>query len=58
MSSSSSSDDDVPDAETGIDTEYDTDDEIEPQLGPISITPVKKPNRRQQNSWKLPPFHL
>ena len=32
--------------------EYPTDDEIEPDMSPISITPVKKPNKRQQKVLK------
>ena len=38
----SSSDDDISDGGT----EYDTDDEIEPDRTPISITPAKMPNKR------------
>ena len=28
-------------------TEYDTDDELDPQIEPISLTPKRKPNKRQ-----------
>ena len=41
-----SSDDELSDDESNV-TEYDTEDEIEPQTTPISISPVTKPNKRK-----------
>ena len=44
---SSESSSDVED-ESFSDTEIDSDEEIEPDLTPIQLTPAKKPNRRKQ----------
>ena len=48
VSSNNISDDDKD--STG--TEFDTDDEIEPDTSPISITPVSKPSKREINILK------
>ena len=40
------SDDNLSDAENSDTTEYDTDDEVEPNREPIAITPAKKPDKR------------
>ena len=46
--SSSSDDGDTSDSNESNVTDYDTEDEIEPETGPINITPTTEPGRRQR----------